>query len=68
MGVVGQGGIVALQGLLGSLVLPGVVGLVALEGLLGFSFPFYPFYPYNTEYHDGSTCGAASAADAVGSQ
>jgi hypothetical protein len=31
-----------------------VVGLIALEGLLGFSFPFYPFYPYNTEYHYGN--------------
>jgi len=28
-------------------------GLLALEGLLGFSFPFYPFYPYNKEYDNG---------------
>ena len=27
-----------------------MVGLVALEGLLGISCPFYPLYPYNTEY------------------
>jgi len=53
VGVVGQGGIVALQSLLGPVVIPGVVGLIALEGLLGFNFPFYPFYPYNNEYHNG---------------
>jgi len=38
-------------------VIPGVVGLTALEGLLGFSFPcqipFYPFYLYNKQYHNG---------------
>ena len=24
------------------------------EGLLGFSFPVYPFYPYNQQYHNGT--------------
>ena len=30
-----------------------VVEGLTLEGLLSRGFPFYPFYPYNTEYHNG---------------